>query len=112
LTSLRAGDDRSLDDVIDTVVRELDTARAAAKSLRGEARERLLERLRALERDLLQAARARLDAAALADIEREAELELAPFQDRMPAEAYHRSRETCVDRIVRDRARLPVLAFE
>jgi hypothetical protein len=112
LTSLRAGDDRSLDVIIDTVVRELDAARAAAKNLRGEPRERLLERLRVLERDLLLAARASCDAAALADIEREAELELAPFRDRMPAEAYQRSRQTCIDRIVRDRKRLPVLAFE
>lgn len=112
LTSLRAGEDRSLDAALDAVVRELDGARAAAKNIRGDARERLLDRLRVLERELLQAARARLDASTMADIEREAELELASFRERMPADAYQRSREACIDRIVRDRVRLPVLAFE
>jgi len=112
LTSLRGGDDRSLDETVDTIVRELDAARAGAKSLRGDARDRLLERLRSLERALLDAARARLAPAVMADIEREADAELAPFRDRMPADAYQRSRAACIDRIVRDRARLPVLAFE
>ena len=112
LTSLRAGEDRSLDPVIDAMVRELDGARATAKSLRGDARERLLERLRVLERELLHAARERLDATTMADVQREAELELASFRERMPADAYQRSREACIDRIVRERARLPVLAFE
>jgi len=112
LTSLRGGYDRSLDEAIDTIVRELDAARAGAKSLRGDARDRLLERLRSLERGLLDAARARLVPAVMADIEREADAELSPFRDRMPADAYQRSRAACIDRIVRDRARLPVLAFE
>jgi hypothetical protein len=56
LTALRAGGDRSLDQPIDAVVRELDAARAGAKGLRGAERDRLLERLRTLERDLVQAA--------------------------------------------------------
>lgn len=112
LTSLRAGENRSLDAVIDAMVRELDGARATAKNLRGDARERLLDRLRALERELLQAARGCLDATTMADIQREAELELASFRERMPADAYERSRDACIDRIIRERARLPVLAFE
>ncbi len=112
LTSLRAGSDRSLDDVIDGVVRELDTARAGARGIRGEARDRLLERLRVLERDVLEAARVRLEPAVMTEIEREADAELAPFRERMPAEAYQRSRAACIDRGVRERARLPILAFE
>jgi hypothetical protein len=112
LTSLRAGEDRSLDETLDAIVRELDTVRAGAKSLRGEARSRVLERLRALEGALGEAARARLDAAALQEIEAEADSELAPFRERMAAEAFERARRACVDRIVRGRARLPVLTFE
>jgi len=112
LTALRAGDNRLLEDVIDPIVQELDAARAGAKNARGEARDRLLERLRALEQGLLQAARARLGAEATAAIEREAEAELAPFRERMPMDAYRRSREACIDRIVRERTRLPVLTFE
>jgi len=112
LTSLRAGDDRALDSTIDAVVRELDAARAGAKSLRGEARSRLLDRLRSLEQELGRAARGRLDDATLREIETEAESELAPFRDRMPADAYQQAHLACVDRIVRSRARLPVLTFE
>jgi hypothetical protein len=113
LTSLRAGEGRTVDPaVVDAIVRELDAARAGAKILRGEARSRLLERLRILEQELGQAARAQLDDATLDEIEAEAETELAPFRDRMPADAYERARRACVDRIVRNRARLPVLTFE
>ena len=60
LTALRAGDDRSLDAAIDALVRELDAARAGAKALRGDARQRFLARLQALDASLLDAARARL----------------------------------------------------
>jgi hypothetical protein len=112
LTSLRAGGGSSLDPTIDAIVRELDAARAGAKGLRGDSRSQLLARLRALERDLIEAARAGLEAATVQDIETEAASELAPFRERMPADAYERARTACIDRIVRSRARLPVLTFE
>ena len=112
LTSLRAGNDRSLDPTIDAIVRELDSARAGAKGLRGDSRNQFLARLRDLDRDLAEAARACLDAATVQEIETEAASELAPFRERMPADAYERARATCIDRIVRSRARLPVLTFE
>ena len=112
LTALRAGEARALDDVLEAIVRELDIARSGAKSIRGEARDRLVHRLRSLEGELLQAARERIAPDLLTDIEREAEAELAPFRERMPPEAYQRSRQACMDRIIRERAKLPVLAFE
>jgi hypothetical protein len=87
LTSLRAGSDRSLDPTIDAIVRELDAARAGAKGLRGDSRNQFLTRLRDLDRDLAEAARACLDAATVQEIETEAASELAPFRERMPAEA-------------------------
>lgn len=112
LTSLRSSEDRSLDATLDAIVRELDAAKAGAKALRGEARDRLRERLRVLEQELLAAARTQLTPAALADIEHQADAELAPFRERMQPDAYQRSHRACVDRIIRERARLPVLAFE
>jgi hypothetical protein len=112
LTSLRAGSGSALDPTIDAIVRELDAARAGAKGLRGDSRRQFLARLRELERDLTDAARAGLDAATVQEIETEAASELAPFRERMPADAYDRARAACVDRIVRTRARLPVLTFE
>lgn len=112
LTSLRAGEDRSLDTVLDDIVRELDAARAGAKTLRGEARSAFLERLRALDRSLVDAAGARLDPAALAQIAEAADAELIPFRARMPVEAYEQSRRACRERILRERLRLPIIAFE
>ena len=53
---------------------------------------------------------------ALSDAERhalgvEADEELAGFRERMTPEAYARTRETAIDRLVRDRAGLPVIVF-
>jgi hypothetical protein len=112
LTALRAGQDRALGEVLEPIVRELDAARGNAKNVRGTSRQQLLDRLQTLEAELLEWARARLDAAALEEIDKEAAGELAPFRDRMPAEAYARARAACIDRIIRGRARLPVLTFE
>ncbi|HLG53694.1 MAG TPA: hypothetical protein VI485_00095 [Vicinamibacterales bacterium] len=112
LTSLRAGEDRSLDPVLDVIVRELDVARAAAKGLRGEARRTLLDRLRVLDRTLIDSAYARLDEAARQSLGAEADAELAPFRDRMAPDAYEQSHRAAVDRLVRERQRLPVITCE
>ena len=50
--------------------------------------------------------------ATLDELGRDADTELAAFRDRMPAEAYQQSRRACIDRLVRERARLPILMFE
>ena len=111
-TALRGGGDPALAETIDAAVREIDAARGTAKTLRGEARERLLARLRTLDASLLDAVRARCDEATLDELGRDADTELAAFRDRMPAEAYQQSRRACIDRLVRERARLPILMFE
>jgi hypothetical protein len=112
LTALRGGEIRTLDPIIDDIVRELDAARAGAKGLRGDARAALLERLRALDGQLVQAARGTCDAATFQALGAEADAELAPFRARMPQETYDRSREACIDRLLRERVKLPVIAFE
>ena len=112
LVALRGGADRSLDDVLDGIIRELDRSRASGRSLRGEARQALLDRLRALDGALLDAARVRCDAPALSRLAAEAEEELAPFRHRMPAEAFEASRRAALDRLVRERLRLPILSFD
>jgi hypothetical protein len=112
LTALRAGEDRGLDAVLDTIVSELDGVRARAKGLRGGARAEMLDRLAWLDARLVDAARALLAPDALAALRREAEEELAPFRGRMPREAYDRSLAACTDRLLRERARLPVLTLE
>jgi hypothetical protein len=112
LTSMRAGEDRSLDDALDAIVRELDAARAGARSLRGDARARLLDRLRELDAELLAAVRARCDDATLRELHADATAQLVPFRERMPPDAYDRSRAACVERGIRERFRLPVIAYE
>jgi hypothetical protein len=112
LTVLRAGEDRSLDDVLDRLVEELEASRAVAKGLRGEARSALLERLSALDAEMVDAARTRTSPEMLQQIEAEAEDELAPFRDRMAPPVFERSRRAAADRLVRERRRLPVIIYD
>ena len=112
LTALRAGEDRRLDARLDEIVRELDAARTGARSLRGEGRATLLERLRDLDAGLLQAARAVCDATTLQRLHADADQELAPFRQRMAADAYAQSRQLCMDRLLREQLRLPIITFE
>lgn len=112
LTMLRGGEDRSLDDVLDRLVRELDGARSAARGLRGEPRSVFLERLGVLDAQLMDAARARCGAALLEQIEAEADEELGPFRERMAPPVFERSRRAAADRLIRERRRLPVITFE
>ena len=112
LTTLRAGSDRSLAPVFDDVVRELDAARAKAKSLRGDAREALIDQLRQLDASFIGAMRRRCDHPTLERLSAEADEELEPFRARMPAEAYQQSHQACVDRLLRERAGLPTISYE
>ena len=93
-------------------MRELDAARGRAKGLRGEARTALLERLRALDTRLLLAGREVCDVPTLQRLDADADRELAPFRQRMPADAYAQSKQLCVDRLIREHLRLPIIAFE
>ncbi len=113
LTTLRGGRlSAAFDARVDTAVRELDRLRATAKQARGDARAQILERLEALDRDLMGAARAELDASRRAELRAAAEAEIAPFAARMPADARDRAIDAAFDRLVRDAAGLPVMSHE
>jgi hypothetical protein len=112
LTALRAGEDRRLDGVLDDIVREVDGVRGRSKGLRGDARAALLERLRALDARLVKAARDVCDEPTVERLEADADRELAPFRQRMPAEAYGHSKQLCIDRLIREHLRLPTIAFD
>jgi hypothetical protein len=103
--------DAEFDDLIDRAARELDAARAAARGARGPARQAIVDRLAALDRELIQKARRSLDDSALKVLAREAEDELAPFRAAMTREAFDRARQSAVDRLIREGAGLPVIAF-
>jgi hypothetical protein len=98
----------AFDDLLDRIARELEVARAGA---RGDARRGAIERLATLDAELIEAARGLLDDAAIAEVRREANEELAPFRDTMMPEAFSRARATAMDRLIRDRLGLPVVTF-
>lgn len=112
LTALRSGGDRSLNTVVDELVREVDTLRGGARGLRGMARDAVLEQLVMLDQRLLTAARADCDASTLDEVAREADNMLAAFRDRMSVEVYAQSQRACIDRLIRERLRLPIVTFE
>lgn len=99
------------DTLIDQVAREFESARANRRAVRGAARQVLLERLAALDAELLRAARDCVSAEERAMILREADEELSAFRDRMAPDAYVRARDAAIDRLVRERFALPTIAF-
>jgi hypothetical protein len=109
LTSARVSGvlDARFDDLLDRVATEFDLARG----IRGDKRQALLDRLSALDRELLDAARQTLDDTSRTAITDEAETELAAFRSNMTAEAFARAREAAIDRLVRERLGLPTIEF-
>jgi len=113
LTSARATGSvgPAIETVLDALSRELDAARGAARGLRGEARRAMIDRLAALDRELVQMARASLSEELLRICEREADEELDAFRARMPPAEFQRARDRAIDRLVRERLRLPTLTY-
>jgi hypothetical protein len=109
LTSARTAGvlDAGFDEFLDRVAQELD----AARGVRGPKREALVERLARLDRELIDRVRVTLDESTLAAFGREADEELAGFRARLTPEAFARARGAAIDRLVRERARLPTLVF-
>ncbi len=111
VTMLRGGGALG-DETIDRIVRELDVVRTSARGLRGQARERVLDRLREVDAELLAEARRSVAEADVVTLRAEAASELAPFRARMPPDAFERAMATSVDRLLRTRMRIPDLAFD
>lgn len=96
---------------VEGVIAQLDNLAPAARGARGAARASIVERLAALDRDLMGAAMAEVDAGTLAGFRREAEQELAPFQSRMPPDARVQARDAAVERLVRESLGLPTIRY-
>src|SRR4051812_9112185 len=113
LTSARAGGsigDR-FDGLIDRVSNELDEARSHTHGLRGAARQALIDRLAALDAELLAEARGQLNDSERTALAREADEELRPFRSGMAADALAGAHDAAMDRLVRERFNLPTIAF-
>lgn len=87
---------------------------AEARHARGDARDRIIARVQALDVDLLQAAVREVehDAARAQALKREAEEELAPFRGRMAPDVRDRALAAAYHRLVREALGLPVLVYE
>jgi citrate synthase len=101
-----------VDSVLEAVASEVAAFRDAPGPIRGEARERVVARLTELDRIMLDAARAQVDSGVMQSLRAEAMEQLSPFRDRLPSDAYDRAMESAVDGLLRDRERLPTIAFE
>ena len=103
--------DAGFDVLIDRISAELDAARASGGGMRGEARQALIDRLDVLDAQLLQQGHTLLDDESRARLALEADEDLAPFRSGMSADAFARARRAAIDRLVRERYRLPVVAY-
>jgi hypothetical protein len=110
LTVLRGSDQLAsgMGAALEAAVRALDALRADASRARGDARDDVVRRFAAIGEGVTAAAVAALDEPARRAFEKEADLELAPFRERMSSEAFAQSRQQAVHRLVREHFGLPV----
>jgi hypothetical protein len=113
LTAVRAQHNGAvlLQDAIKRIAEQLAVAQPRAKRLRGEARDRFLADLAALDAMLISSALASLDDKARAAAEAHANTELRPFRDRMAPDAYRRACVAALERHVRAEYDLPTITF-
>lgn len=97
---------------IETALRELDKIKADAQHARGDRRRELVASLEQIDRDLLDAARGEVDPGTAEALRREAEMELAPFSSRMPADATAAALAAAFERLLREAFGLPILIYE
>lgn len=113
LSSLRAtsvlGEDA--DPLVDRVAAELDAARRAGATLRGDARKALIGRLAELDEALIAHVRASGDSALIRAVADEAAADLAAFRDRMSPDALAAAIDAAAARLLRQRLGLPVVSF-
>jgi hypothetical protein len=100
-----------LERAIDRAATELGDARVASRGLRGQARAAFITRLQAVDDDLMAAARAATPPDLLEAIRREAGQDLAAFRGRMSADDYSRAVEAATVKLLRERLRLPDVAY-
>ncbi len=113
LSSLRAtgklGD--GADPLVDAISAELDVARAKSGGVRGDQRRVIVDRLAALDAELITLVRSSRAADVLAGIDRDAEVDLAAFRATMAPEAFADARQRAATTLLRERFGLPMIAF-
>lgn len=97
---------------VDSTIRELESLATSARAVRGDARQRAIERLAVLDRDLAATAAGELGGTRSAELLQEAETELAPFGSRLNADAREKAIAAAFDRLVRETFGLPTLSYD
>jgi hypothetical protein len=100
-----------LEACLERLLSEIAPHRDAARTLRGEGRQALIAGLQRLDEELLAAVRAASDEAAVAEARAAAETDLEAFRPRMAEADYARACDSAVAALLRDRWRLPVIAY-
>jgi hypothetical protein len=96
---------------LDAIVGHVTEIQIASKGARGDRRDAFLAQLKELDASLMSAAREESARSGLAEeLRRAAALELAPWRERMPADAWTGAIAAAADRLLRDRLDLPDLA--
>ena len=90
----------------------VDAARAGGRTLRGQARRRVIEQLRELDGRFPSAARVDTSETVLRELRMEARGSLEPFRVRMPAPAFSKALDAATDRLLVEHFKLPRLAFD
>ena len=111
LMARRAARSQAFEAAVERLLAELDLVAAGARQARGEARAAIIERLAALDADLMAAAKADLDPPSRASLEREAEEELAGFGSRISPHARADAVRAAYDRLVRESLGLPIVHY-
>ena len=110
---VRAGSRADVSDVFrdgtDPIIRALSEMRDKAKGARGSARDEMAAALASLDADLMRITRATADSALVERFRADATAELAAYRDRLTQDAWTRSLELGVDRLLRDHFGLPTV---
>ena len=96
---------------LNRLVELVDALRGDGRHARGAARAAVIEKLVDADAELMALARS-VAGPHLEELGGSADLELAPFRARMTETVYVKARAACVDRLLRERYRLPTVRFD
>jgi hypothetical protein len=100
-----------LEPALESAIAELGGARAASRTLRGDARAAFIARLQSIDDQLLASARAATPPDALDELAAEANRDLSAFRGRMSDADFARALEAARSKLLRERLKLPEIAY-
>jgi hypothetical protein len=94
------------------VASELGAELEPTRSLRGEARQKLTDRLTQLDAEMMRAAHELCEPALAEELRKAAEEELHAYRERMPRAAFEAAKSAASSSLLRERFRLPLIRFD